>query len=1253
VGWSDANHQVVVPHDATNDTTGLYSFTLEVTNQYASGPLATTLSDSVIVVNRGASPFGLGWWLAGVEELHVLPGSKMLRVSGDGSAAVYRSVGTNTWQAPAGGYRDTLLYDPVAATYTRRLRHGVRVVYDNAGHHIQTINRVGQVTTFTWSGSPLRLTSIQVPPGGTGTTYTLTYTTDGSRQLQKITDPAGRILNVTIASNRLTQIIDPDTSAYSTSFGYDAAGRLISRTNRRGFTTTYTYANGLRVTSDSIRTDTASAVYAVTTFDAWDNKGVAPSNGATGLQSVDLSLIFTKIDGPRPLPVGDTAEFWVDRWGAPTQSRDPLGNVTSLTRGNSTVPALVTRVAYPNGRIVGSDYGARGNLLYVADSTYEGTGTTQTVTTSYVYGDSRFPDAPTTIKGPVDTLTATYDTIGLPSLYVSQGGHRTEFTFFSTGVRKGLVSSITEDTVAVVDTSAWTKSTFNLTTSFNYDSLGNLVWMQSPKGPVTSYLRDAFTRVQRAWDPVRHRTDYGYDRLNRIDTVTVYDDTLLNGTNRTFYHYTSTGMVDSVKDQRGVVRKWAFDAADRTIRATDDLGNSSYTYYNPAGLADSTQTRAGHTIMNTYDPAGRLTQTIYPTNNFMAHAPVAGDTIVRSYDVMGRLVSATNRNAIDSTWYNKEGSIRTSRQIVRSDSKTVQFDQTLRYWYDGGARRTKFYNGQDTLRYTYGSDARLAKIKVDWMPVGTLAADSFVFSWDALGRRDQVQYTNGTNVTFGYDPDGNLRMLCATHPGSLGTADYLEQRVLYNNLDADGHPRDYSRYRGSAKGSACSSTSGALDELFTGSQYDGRHQLLSRGGLQAEAYHYDQSGNVTADTVGVTQSGFVMVAGTNRLYGGTVQGTSYTYRYDSNGNRTMDTVFQQVLDTRKFFYNAIGQLFGDSQYVDNGTGFQWYGSLTEFRYDPAGRRVAADPGWLIYDGDNAVQEGLNAWRYIQGPATDDPLVGVYTQTSTKYYYITDGRGRQIAFTDVSGADEQAYVPYTQNGGASAGGITASNSFDDARAGAAGAPKLSYFRNRYYDQQTGRWVQEDPAGIAGGINLYQFNGNNPAMFTDPFGLCPKELMSSPEECEAWNQKRADEAVALFNLERERGNRGANLVQRSLTQVRGVNEEDIQKNCPGPGSTDTGCTIVRYTGKKREVIETVVNADRSVPAIAATLSHENVHAAGFNMSWEGFAELANYLFTMDLQHDMSLWLEATLWGAGHFPVHPIVPIGIPFGIPSRAF
>jgi len=48
--------------------------------------------------------------------------------------------------------------------------------------------------------------------------------------------------------------------------------------------------------------------------------------------------------------------------------------------------------------------------------------------------------------------------------------------------------------------------------------------------------------------------------------------------------------------------------------------------------------------------------------------------------------------------------------------------------------------------------------------------------------------------------------------------------------------------------------------------------------------------------------------------------------------------------------------------------------------------------------------------------------------------------------------------------------------------------LIYMRNRYYDPATGRFTQEDPIGLAGGLNLYGFAGGDPINFWDPFGLC---------------------------------------------------------------------------------------------------------------------------------------------------------------------
>ena len=47
--------------------------------------------------------------------------------------------------------------------------------------------------------------------------------------------------------------------------------------------------------------------------------------------------------------------------------------------------------------------------------------------------------------------------------------------------------------------------------------------------------------------------------------------------------------------------------------------------------------------------------------------------------------------------------------------------------------------------------------------------------------------------------------------------------------------------------------------------------------------------------------------------------------------------------------------------------------------------------------------------------------------------------------------------------------------------------LYYYRARYYDQTTGRFLQTDPIGITAGLNFYNYVGNNPIRYIDPLGL----------------------------------------------------------------------------------------------------------------------------------------------------------------------
>src|SRR5262249_33724500 len=56
--------------------------------------------------------------------------------------------------------------------------------------------------------------------------------------------------------------------------------------------------------------------------------------------------------------------------------------------------------------------------------------------------------------------------------------------------------------------------------------------------------------------------------------------------------------------------------------------------------------------------------------------------------------------------------------------------------------------------------------------------------------------------------------------------------------------------------------------------------------------------------------------------------------------------------------------------------------------------------------------------------------------------------------------------------------------------------LAYYLYRYYDSKLQRWLNQDPIGEAGGLNLYAFVDNNPLMFVDPYGLALQDPVGPP-------------------------------------------------------------------------------------------------------------------------------------------------------------
>jgi RHS repeat-associated protein len=108
--------------------------------------------------------------------------------------------------------------------------------------------------------------------------------------------------------------------------------------------------------------------------------------------------------------------------------------------------------------------------------------------------------------------------------------------------------------------------------------------------------------------------------------------------------------------------------------------------------------------------------------------------------------------------------------------------------------------------------------------------------------------------------------------------------------------------------------------------------------------------------------------------------------------------------------------------------------------------------------------------------------------STHNYYHADGGGNITALQNSSQSlvAQYRYDPFGRLL-SSSGSLASANTYRFSSKQFHANPGLYYYGFRFYDPNAQRWINRDPIGEAGGINLFRFVGNDPVSRIDPLGL----------------------------------------------------------------------------------------------------------------------------------------------------------------------
>ncbi|MDG9931347.1 DUF6531 domain-containing protein, partial [Pseudomonas sp. GD04042] len=740
----------------------------------------------------------------------------------------------------------------------------------------------------------------------------------------------------------------------STTYAYDAAGRLSSSTDSLGYATTYRY-DGRGQLVQTLDNERSTRIF----YDA-DGRVVAKLDG-------EGYLVENRYDA-----LGRLKQ--VTRYALATAANLRADGTLEQLRPAAT-GALNSWYYYD---AIGRQIGSIDEQGFVSETVYDEVyNRQQNIRYAQLYSAAVISNDFANVRAAVESgarqiSTTVYDSYGRVSQRIGIDGTVTAYEYDSAG---RLIREIRAQGTAEARTSAW-----------RYDALGQLLGKLTGEGA---------SRLTAGQSEAQVRATYAQYGLT--------------------YSYDVAGRQLSVTDSAGNTLLSYYDAAGRLTHTVNKLGEITENTYNTFGEV-ITNTRFYERLSSTANLTGGLLTTPLSALTQTIRSNVANSTTRFDYDRGGRLISSINALGYGTTYgYNRYGqqtsitrditgddfrpesvityfSYNKRGELIRQLEDVAGLDRSTTTQYDAFGRviaRTDGRGLTSTLRYDNGG-----RVVVSRDPLN----QSQTIEYDAFGR--MLAQTDALGRVTSYVYDDVNRTLTQTLPGGVQVVSIRNRHdELLSIRDGNGNTTTYSYNK---NGQLLSSTN-ALGQT-THNAYD------AKSGFKTSTM--DASGNITRYSYDVTGRTLTVTDALNVItrydYDGmgrkmrvTEAAGTATQRVTEYGYDCVDQVTTITQDpnglglTTTYSYDGLGRQLE----VSRGTVASPRQQVTRYEFDHLGRRVAeyVDP------------DGLNlTTRYVYNAndQIEQKIQVLNASTSYKTLYAYDSAGRMISTTDALGNRER-------------------------------------------------------------------------------------------------------------------------------------------------------------------------------------------------------------------------------------------------------